>query len=286
MSKPKAKCIMKPLAELTLLDRFLFACAMEDSNILELVLSIVLEKEIELMQQPQSERELRTAPWLRSVRLDVYAMDEEDSVYNTEVQKQNTGNLIKRSRFYQALIDSSLLAPGEIDFNHMQSSCLITIMPFDLWGYGRYKYTYRMECREIEGLVLNDGVTRIFLNTHGTDKEGVSPELIELLHYIENTCDAEADRIQSERVREIHRRVSQVKASEEIGVRYMQEWEERAYQLQEAREEGREEGIRAFVLDNLEDGKTEPQILDKLERRFMMDRVTAKKVLERYAKEG
>ncbi|MCD7992945.1 MAG: hypothetical protein LUK37_14690 [Clostridia bacterium] len=100
MSKLKTKCIMKPLAELMLLDRFLFACAMEDSKILELVLSIVLEKEIELMKQPQSERELRTAPWLRSIRLDVYAMDEEDSVYNAEVQKQNTGNLIKRSRFY------------------------------------------------------------------------------------------------------------------------------------------------------------------------------------------
>ena len=119
---------MKPLAELTLLDRFLFACAMEDRRTLQLVLSIILDQEILLDEHPQSEKELRTAPWLRSVRLDVYSMDEESRVYNTEVQKRNTGNLIKRSRFYQALIDSSLLAPGEADFNCMPSSYIITIL--------------------------------------------------------------------------------------------------------------------------------------------------------------
>lgn len=79
MSGPKKRCVIKPLAELTLLDRFLFACAMEDPETLRLVLSIILEKEIDLAAPPQSEKELRTAPWLRSIRLDVYAMDEEDS---------------------------------------------------------------------------------------------------------------------------------------------------------------------------------------------------------------
>ena len=38
--------VMKPLAELTLLDRFLFACVMEDRGTMELVLSIILGEEI------------------------------------------------------------------------------------------------------------------------------------------------------------------------------------------------------------------------------------------------
>ena len=232
--------VMKPLAELTLLDRFLFACVMEDRGTMELVLSIILGEEIHLAEQPQAEREMRTVPWLRSIRLDVYSVDEESRVYNAEVQKKNTGNLIKRSRFYQALIDSSLLAPGEIDFNRMQPSCLITIMPFDLWGYGRYRYTFRMECQEESGLFLEDGAVRIFLNTHGTVPEGISGELIELLHYIERTSETEAAKSSSLRIKELHRRVSRVKVSEEIGVRYMQEWEERMYQYQDAKAEGRE----------------------------------------------
>ena len=257
---------------------------------MELVLSIILGGEIHLAEQPQAEREMRTVPWLRSIRLDVYSVDEESRIYNAEVQKKNTGNLIKRSRFYQALIDSSLLAPGEIDFNRMQPSCLITIMPFDLWGYGRYRYTFRMECQEERGLFLEDGATRIFLNTHGTVPEGVSSELIDLLHYIEHTSETEAAGSSSPRIKELHRRVSQVKVSEEIGVRYMQEWEERMYQLQDAKAEGievgmeagLEEGIRVFVLDNLEEGRTEEQIMDKLMRMFSLSREKSGEYLERY----
>mgnify|MGYP000425138954 CR=1 FL=1 len=51
--------VMKPLAELTLLDRFLFACVMEDRGTMELVLSIILGEEIRLAGQPQAEREMR-----------------------------------------------------------------------------------------------------------------------------------------------------------------------------------------------------------------------------------
>ena len=38
----KQKNLIKPLSKLTLLDRFLFSCAMEDKRILELTLRIIL----------------------------------------------------------------------------------------------------------------------------------------------------------------------------------------------------------------------------------------------------
>ena len=41
-------------------------------------------------------------------------------------------------------------------------------------------------------------------------------------------------------------------------------------------EEGKREGIQAFILDCLEDGKTEAQILEKLMRIFSLDQETAK----------
>ena len=44
-----------------------------------------------------------------------------------------------------------------------------------------------MACQEQAGLLLEDGASRIFLNTHGTNGEGVDTELIELLHYMEQT---------------------------------------------------------------------------------------------------
>ena len=42
--------------------------------------------------------------------------------------------------------------------------------------------------------------------------------------------------------KQAHEIVEEIRSSEEIGVRYMQEWEEKALERQEAREEGRKEG--------------------------------------------
>ena len=91
---------------------------MEDPKTFENILSIILGEDISIKGRPQSEHESRTSPLKRQVRLDVWAEDETDAVYNVEAQKENTKNLPHRSRFYQALIDSKLLDPGEVDFEY------------------------------------------------------------------------------------------------------------------------------------------------------------------------
>ena len=246
----------KQLNELTLLDRFLFASVMEDDRSLELVLSIIMGEEITLRQPSQVEKEFRTMPWLRSIRLDVYNVDDKNRIYDAEVQEKNTGNLAKRSRFYQALIDSTLLAPGrDVSFHHLPESYLIMITPFDLWGYGKYRYTFRMRCEEQPDLYLEDGIGRIFLNTRGTNDGEVNPELAELLHYMENSTDETAEMCRSEKVRELHRRVSEVKASEEFGVKYMQAWEEKIYERMEGKEEGLAEGMEKGMEKGIEKGR-------------------------------
>lgn len=262
--KDTTKPVMKPLSDLNLLDRFLFACTMEDVGTMELVLQIILDKEIRLYDDVQVEKEVRTAPWLRSIRLDVVTMDE-CALYNTEVQKKNTGNLSRRSRFYQAVMDSSLLAPGEVNFNKLPDVTLITIAPFDLFGEGKYCYTFRMKCGEAENLYLEDGAVRIFLNTRGTNGGEVREELVNLLRYFEESTEENASRCNSERIQTLHKQVCKIKASEEIGVRYMQEWEEKAYAREEGREEGRKEAILSLVMRKLEKGKSAVQIAEELE---------------------
>jgi len=72
----------KTLKDLTLLDRFLFDQTMEQPEAHEAVLQIILGKEnLHLLTPAQTEKELRTAPWLRSIRLDVYSLDQELTVY-------------------------------------------------------------------------------------------------------------------------------------------------------------------------------------------------------------
>ena len=209
----------KALKDLNLLDRFLFAEAMEDPVIMQTILEIILGKDILLKYPPQAEKEKRSSPLFRFIRMDVWAMDMEDTVYDAEVQKEDTKNLPRRSRLYQSMI-----------------------APFDLFGKDLYRYTFRMRCDEDPGIALDDGAARIFLNTRGKDPLGVPEELIELLRYIEHTTEEVSSSCRSGKIRELQRRIAMIKSSEEIGVKYMQEWEEKVIEQRRAREEGVAEG--------------------------------------------
>ena len=49
--------------------------------------------------------------------------------------------------------------------------------------------------------------------------------------------------------------------------------------------QGREQGIEALILDNLEDGRTEEVIINKLIKRFEMKEEDARRYFDKYAKE-
>lgn len=228
------------LEQMNLLDKFLFDEAMEDRETYEAAVSILLENEVEILGKAETEKEFRVSPGLRQVRLDVVGMDREKTVYYTEMQKKNTGNLRKRSRYYQAQLDVSLLEPGSKDFNLLNDSCFILVAPFDIFGRGLYRYTFEGRCRECPDLKLEDGAVRIFINTKGTNPEAFSQEFLDFMEYIGKTTDEMADHSDSKRIKGIHETVKKIRTSEKAGVRYMQRWEELAY----AREDGKEEGIK------------------------------------------
>lgn len=246
-----------PLKELNLTNRFLFDEVLEDPQTHQDILSIIFGRDIPLLKQNETEKELRVSPHLRAVRMDVYAMDEEKSVYNTEMQQKKRTDLAKRSRYYQSMIDAGLLEPGIPDYNQLNNSYIIIITPFDLFGYGRYVYTFRAGCLEEPDCCLEDGAVRIFLNTRGKNDGEVSKELVGFLRYVEDTTDEMAADMDSERIKRIHNRVRKVKASEEVGVKYMQAWEERYYDKEEARQEGLEEGRQEGREIGKQEGKQE-----------------------------
>ena len=258
----------KSLKELNLLDKFLFDEAMDDPENVKTMLDIILSQNTNLKHPPQTEKEQRTSIDNRQIRLDVYAIDEDDVIYEVEAQKKNTHNLPKRSRLYQGIIDSKLLPPGVADFNLLNEVLIVLITPFDLFGYGLYRYTFQMRCEEVPELKLDDGATRIFLNTRGKHPELVSPELIELLKYMERSTDEVSGECKSKRIQEMHRRVCQIKASEKTEVKYMQAWEEQIMIRQEGITEGRIEGEKIGRLR----GKRE--LLEKLSDKFSIEQIS------------
>ena len=253
---------------MNLSNKFLFDETMEDAEAYSATVSILLEQEIELLSRVETEKELRVSPQLRSVRLDVVGMDTDKKVYYTEMQKRDTKNLKKRSRYYQGQMDVSLLEPGCTDFNKLPDTCFILVAPFDIFGRGKYRYTFEGQCRECPDLKIEDGALRIFINTYGTNKEEFSKEFLDFMEYINVTTDEVADRTESNKIKLIHRNVQKVKASEKMGVKVMQKWEELAYEREdgflEGREEGRNEVIKTLIETCREFGMMKEDIKTKL----------------------
>ena len=271
---------IKPLKDLRLLDRFLFAEVMDDPECSKEVLEIILGKEIQLLPKNQTEKEVRTASWLKSIRLDVYSVDEEGTVYDTEMQQDHRYDLEKRSRYYQGMLDNSLLEPGERNYNKLNDTYIIMIMPFDLFGKGRYQYTIQASCVEDRSIQVQDGTTRIFLNTHGKNKEEVRPELIEFLNYVEKTNELQGKTFQSAKVAKIQKAVQQIKSNEQIGVKYMQEWEERQDEIDKAIEADREKRTLELIQKKQAKGKDITQIAEELES----TEEEVQRILDKYAK--
>ncbi len=290
---------MKPYKELNLMDRFLFDNVVEDPIICQDVLSICLGTEIPRIIKTEKEKTLEVSSVLRGIRLDIFSLDEENTVYNAEMQASNTHNLCKRSRYYQAHLDVSLLEPGEINFNKLNDSYMVMITSFDLFGKNRYRYTFSYQCMEDPDILLQDGAVKIFLNTKGTNSDEVNPELISFLQYVQDSSQLPQQAEANERLQRIHAKVLKVKENEELGVRYMQEWEERRLieieSMQRGKEQGiklgkeqgielgKEQGIKILIQDYLEDGKNKEQIVAKLIKHYEL---SEEKAVEYFIKYG
>ena len=224
-----------------------------------MILEVILGREIILNHLPQAEKEQRQFLWSKQVKLDVWAKDVDDVVYDTEVQKRNTKDLPKRSRLYNSLIDSNLLPPGTASYKPLNDVYVIIITPFDLFGKGLYKYTFNMGCQEAPGIRLEDGATRIFLNTRGKNPEGVNDELIDLLKYFQHSTGDTARNSSSRRIARLHEKISDIKASEEIGVKFMNAWEEKLLDRQDGYEEGKRKGLAEGEEKGLETGRKKGQ---------------------------
>ena len=69
--------------------------------------------------------------------------------------------------------EKSLLEKGEKGFDRLPKTFLIFICGFDLFGTGKYRYTFQQTCTEVPDLILGDERQIIFLNTKGKNKEEV-----------------------------------------------------------------------------------------------------------------
>lgn len=225
---------IKPYEELELKDDFMFGLIMHDPKYVKPFLEMILKIKIRKVVYPQSQKSIDLSANAKAIRLDVYVEDDQNTVFNLEMQTSDNRNLPKRMRYYQGVIDLNILQKGQ-DYTKLKKSYVIFICTFDPFGEGRHIYTFCNTCQENTALTLDDDAVKIILSTKGT-MDDVSPEMKRILDYIDGK--GASDKF----TEELEEAVCSARQNERWRLDYMTlEYEYRQRYL-EGKEEGREEG--------------------------------------------
>ena len=225
---------IKPYEELELKDDFMFGLIMHDPKYVKPFLEMILKIKIRKVVYPQSQKSIDLSANAKAIRLDVYVEDDQNTVFNLEMQTSDNRNLPKRMRYYQGVIDLNILQKGQ-DYTKLKKSYVIFICTFDPFGEGRHIYTFCNTCQENTALTLDDDAVKIILSTKGT-MDDVSPEMKRILDYIDGK--GASDKF----TEELEEAVRSARQNERWRLDYMTlEYEYRQRYL-EGKEEGREEG--------------------------------------------
>ncbi len=223
----------RKLEELNLLDDFLFNKMVSHPEFGEEfareLLRIILGKEVGKLEVISQKIYYGSNTDRHGARLDVYLEETEELLENAtiydlepegESKEEDLKSLARRVRFYHSKIDVGSLKSGQ-DYRTLKNVIVIFIMPKDPLGANRMFYTIENKCRELPELPYDDGAKTIFLYTKGTEGNP-KKELIELLRYMESSCDGN---VTNESLKKIDRMMKRIKSDEEVSLEYMKIYE-------------------------------------------------------------
>ena len=231
--------------ELTIKDNFLFQKVMRNKRICKMLIEEILQIKIKKIAFPDNEKTIDIRLDSKSVRLDVYVQDDQNTIYDIEMQttnnkgELNTSELPKRTRYYQAMIDMDLIEKGQT-YDCLNQTYIIFICTFDPYDENRYTYTFHNLCEENPTLQLGDQTTKLFLNAKGSIGN-VTKHTKAFLDYVNGipTKDKFTQLINNE--------VLRVKKSEDWRREYMT----LAMELERTRKEGLAEGLAEGLVQGI-----------------------------------
>lgn len=149
--------------------------------------------------------------------LDILAEDAKKRLINMEIQRKDTIDHARRTRFYAAMIDSECLKKGS-EYHEMPDVYVIYISETDLWGAGKTTYDVEKRFRGTE-ISYDDGLHVVYVNAEVDD----GSETAKLMRYFK-TADPD-DMSQGELSARVHFNVKEVRGAckktvKEGGYRY------------------------------------------------------------------
>ena len=265
---------IKSFDELTIQDNFIFQKVMLKKPICKAVLERLLDISIKDIVYIQEEKTLDVSLETKSVRLDVYVNDDKGTVFNIEMQtSKDMEELVKRTRFYQSILDMYHLQKGQ-KYMTLNDSYIIFICTFPVFCGNRHKYTFKNICLEEHDILLNDGATKLFLSTKGT-KDDISKPLQRFLDYVDGHAASD------DLLRDIESAVDEAKHCEAwreeysmLSMDHYTYWKEgvaegRAEGLTEGKAQGKAEVVLQMLRENVS-----PELIAKFTN-FTVEEVTA-----------
>ena len=245
----------RKLEDLNLIDNFLFQQMLsqeeDGEEFARILLSTILGRQIRKVTIVPQKNILGIDTDKHGIRLDAYIKDVSDELnpgmadvklvpdlYDIEPNNSyEKKSLPKRARYYHGLIDTQLLSTGS-GYELLPNVVIIMILPYDPFGKNRMVYTVRNCCVEDPSVEYNDGATKIFLYTKGTEGNP-GRELKDMLKYIERST---FDNVTNQDIATLSDIVEKVKHKKEVSINYMKSWEYEKMIKEEAYESGFSEG--------------------------------------------
>ena len=121
---------MKKYEELDITDPFIFAKVMSEKELCKPLLENILNIKIRDIVYVDYEETIQMTAKSKGIRLDIYVEDDDNTVFNLEMQTTTYKELPKRSRYYQGIIDLNMIEKDE-SYDILKESYVIFICTFD-----------------------------------------------------------------------------------------------------------------------------------------------------------
>ena len=219
-----------------------FCLVMADNDILlELLQAVLPDKNITEIIYNTAQKEYKSFRKGKDIRLDVFAKDDRNNLYDIEMQVANEYNLDRRTRYYQARIDIDSLEKGR-KYTELADSCIVFVCDFDYFEKGRTLYSFHEYEDHDKSIRLNTGTEKIIINAKSDSekqKYAVKDNLKAFVHVLQQDYSTEYP--YAKRLKKRLDRVNREKG-EAIMDMLTRTDEKIEIASEQARKEGREEG--------------------------------------------
>ncbi|MCD8370724.1 MAG: Rpn family recombination-promoting nuclease/putative transposase [Clostridiales bacterium] len=227
-------------------DEFLRCYLRGQKTLAEQILRIIMNRSSLVITSMETQADMKRLLGARSICLDVYALDENDTRYDIEVQRAPSGANPRRARYHASVMDIENLDARQ-DFEELPETYTIFITESDVFGYGKARYLIERMNRTT-GNPFNDGTHILYVNAQYRDDSDIG----KLMH---DFCCSDPDEMYFPTLAERARYLKHTGKGENE----MSQWFDEM--LEEERQEAREEGLNMGRAEGRAEGREEGRMI-------------------------